>query len=445
MFAALPRFAPRAAIALLMAVAPAALPAKLSPREERIGAFIAADEARTVSLLEALVNQNSGSLTLPGVAAVGRMVTAEFAPLGFQSRWIPLPQTARAGHLIAYHPGKPGTKRLLLIGHLDTVFEPDSPFQRFRRVGNDGHGPGAGDDKGGIVTIIAALRAMKAAGTLANADVTVVLTGDEEDSGAPLAVARRDLIAEGRKADVALDFEGLSREGGRDMGVVARRGAVDWTVRVTARPGHSSGVFSVAAGYGASYELARIVDSFRRELTEDKLTYNVGLMGSGTTAALDADNIRLSGGGKTNIIAAQGIARGDLRALTPEQVERTKAKMRTIVAASLPGAKSEILFEEGYPPMAPTAGNRALLGRLNAVNADLGLEPQAELDPLKRGAGDISFVAADVDGLVGMGPASRGDHTPEETVDIASIFTQARRAAILMGRLAAEPRGSRLP
>lgn len=429
-----------AALFLALAVAGAPLPAKLSPRELRIAPLIAAEEARTLKLLETLVNQNSGSLNIAGVKAVAKLVTAEFEPLGFRTRWIPLPATGRAGHLVAHHPGKPGTKRLLLIGHLDTVFEPDSPFQRFVRKGNDGHGPGASDDKGGIVTIIAALRAMKAAGTLDGADITVVLTGDEEDSGSPLSAARADLIAEGKKADVALDFEGLSRENGRDMGVVARRGSTDWIVTVSARPAHSSGVFSAASGYGAAYELARIVDAFRRELTDDKLTYNVGLMASGTSVALDADRIRMTGGGKTNIIAAEAVARGDLRALTPAQVERTRAKMRAIVAASLPGAVSKIEFEEGYPPMSPTAGNRALLERLNAVNADLGLGRQEELDPLKRGAGDISFVAADVDGLVGMGPASRGDHTPEEAVDIASIFTQARRAAILMGRLAAERR-----
>jgi glutamate carboxypeptidase len=427
-----------AALAIALSVAATPLAAKLSPREQRIAPLIAAEEARTVKLLETLVNQNSGSLNVAGVTAVARLVTAEFAPLGFRTRWIPLPKTGRAGHLIAHHPGKPGTKRLLLIGHLDTVFEPDSPFQRFDRKGNDGHGPGAGDDKGGIVTIIAALRAMKAAGTLDGADITVVLTGDEEDSGSPLAVARADLIAEGRKADVALDFEGLSRENGRDMGVVARRGSTDWLVTVTARPAHSSGVFSAASGFGAAYELARVVDAFRRELTDDKLTYDVGLMAAGTSAALDGDRIRMTGGGKTNIIAAQAIARGDLRALTPAQVERTRAKMRAIVAASLPGASSRIEFEEGYPPMAPSAGNRALLERLNAVNADLGLGRQEELDPLKRGAGDISFVAADVDGLVGLGPASSGDHAPGETVDIASIWRQAKRAAILMSRLSVE-------
>jgi glutamate carboxypeptidase len=116
--------------------------------------------------------------------------------------------------------------------------------------------------------------------------------------------------------------------------------------------------------------------------------------------------------------------------------------MRAIVAKSLPGATATIAFDEdGYPPMAPTPGNAALLAKLNAVNADLGLPVMEALDPLKRGAADISFVAKDVDaGINGLGPASRGDHAPGETVDIASIWRQAKRAAILMGRLAAEKR-----
>ena len=88
--------------------------------------------------------------------------------------------------------------------------------------------------------------------------------------------------------------------------------------------------------------------------------------------------------------------------------------------------------------MAPTAGNRALLNRLNGVNSDLGLPAMEPLDPVKRGAGDISFVAADVDGLVGLGPASEGDHTVGERVDIPSIWRQATRAAILMSRLSRE-------
>ena len=433
--------------ALTVAVPAAAAPPRLSPAESRMVATVDAEQPRSLALLERLVNQNSGSMNLAGVDAVGKMIRAELEPLGFVVRWIPLRETGRAGHLVAHHAG-PSTgsgqagKKQLLIGHLDTVFELDSPFQKWTRDGNAGHGPGASDDKGGDVVIIAALRAMKAAGTLAKADITVFLTGDEEDSGTPLSVARRDLIAAGKAADVALDFEGLSQgDRGEDMGAIARRGAMSWTVRVKAKPGHSSGVFSAAAGFGAAYEVGRIVDSFRRELTDDKLTYNVGLVAAGTTAALDPDRIRLSATGKTNIIAAEGVIRGDLRALTPEQLARTQTKMRSIVARPLGGAASTIEFDEdAYPPMAPTPGNQALLDRLNRVNASLGLPAQAPIDPLRRGAGDISFVAADVDGLVGLGPASSGDHTSAETVDIASLWRQAKRAAILMSRLAAEKR-----
>jgi glutamate carboxypeptidase len=332
---------------------------------------------------------------------------------------------------------------LLLIGHLDTVFEPDSPFQQWKRTGNDGEGPGGADDKGGMAVMIAALRAMKDAGTLKNADIEIVLTGDEEDAGSPIDIARRDLIAAGKRADAALDFEGLAQEVGPDglvdMGSIARRSAGSWTVTVTARSGHSSGIFTPEAGSGAIYELARIIDSFRREVPEDKLTFNVGLVGGGATTKLDDGRIRLEATGKTNIIAATAVARGDLRALSQEQIDRAQAKMRAIVAKPLNGATATIEFDkDSYPPMAPTAANRALLAKLNAVNVDMGLPQMGELDPVKRGAGDISFVAADVDGLVGLGPASRGDHAPGETVDIASIWKQAKRAAILMSRLAAE-------
>jgi glutamate carboxypeptidase len=331
---------------------------------------------------------------------------------------------------------------MLLIGHLDTVFEPDSPFQHFvRKPGDKAEGPGASDDKGGVAVMVAALRAMQAAGTLAPADVTIVLTGDEEDVGRPLATARRDLIAAGKATDVALDFEGLAQEDGRDMGSIARRSAASWEIRATGRTGHSSGIFSAAAGNGAIYELARILEAFRTELPEPNLTYNIGLVVGGATAELDPARIRGQATGKTNIIPALAFARGDIRTLSRAQNERVMAKMRAIVARHLPGANAEITFDEdGYPPMAPTAGNKALLDRLNLVNRDLGLAEMGALDPLKRGAGDISFVAEYEDGLVGLGTASTGDHAPGETVDLASIPRQAKRAAILMSRLAREKR-----
>ena len=429
---------PTVTLALLATPAFAARP---SAAERTMIATVDAEQQRTLALLERAVNQNSGTRNLAGVCAVHDILAPEFATLGFAVRWVPQDAVGRAGHLLAMHEGKPGTKRLLLIGHLDTVFEPDSGFLRFERIVSDhARGPGVSDDKGGDVTMIAALRAMAKAGTLKGANIEVVLTGDEEEAGLPLEIARADLIAAGRRADVALDFEGLASDGGHDMGSVARRSAGNWTVTVSAKTGHSSGVFSQVAGDGAVYALARILTAFRSELPEPNLTFNAGLIAGGATAALGADEARAEATGKTNIIPAAAVARGDLRALSPDQIDRAEAKMRAIVGRAYPGAKAQLSFDNKYPPMAPTAGNRALLARLNAVNATLGLEPMGELDPLKRGAGDISFVAADVDSLVGLGPASEGDHTARETVEISSIWKQAKRDALLMSRLAAEKR-----
>jgi glutamate carboxypeptidase len=365
------------------------------------------------------------------------MMRAELEPLGFEVKWVPMAEVGRAGHIVATHRGSGRGKRMLLIGHLDTVFEPDSPFQRFARKDSDTvEGPGVGDDKGGMTVMVAALRAMRAAGTLDLADIEIVLSGDEEDAGAPITTARRDLIAAAGRADVALDFEGLAREEGRDMGSIARRGSASWTVTARGRTGHSSGIFSEAMGNGAIYELARILAAFRAELPEPNLTFNVGLVAGGATAELDRDGIRAAATGKTNVIPPIAIARGDLRALSLDQQERVIAKMKEIVGRHLPGSDSDIAFDDGaYPPMAPTEASRALLGRLNAVNRDLGLAEMGELDPLKRGAGDIGFVAHLLPGLIGLGTAGEGSHAPGETVELDSLPRQAKRAAILMSRL----------
>ena len=431
------------AFAATALVLPTPALAALSPAEQVMVQTVDAEQQRTTTMLQRWVDQNSGSHNLAGVEAVRRMIEPELQQLGFKTQWIDMHAVGRAGHLVARHVGSRRGKRLLLIGHLDTVFEPDSPFQRWTQEGDRARGPGAGDDKGGDAVIIAALRAMQAAGTLKQANITVFLTGDEEDAGRPLSIARGDLIAEGKKADAALDFEDLSVTSGPagplDMGSTGRRSSGSWTLTVTGRSAHSAGVG--AGNYGAIYELARIIDQFRRELPEDKLTYNVGLVGGGQTASLDGGKIRVDATGKTNIIAATAVARGDLRAISQEQIDRVEAKMRAIVAQPLSGAHAEISFDDDiYPPMPPTEGNRAILAELNGVNRDMGLAEMGELDPSQRGAGDISFVAPVVNGLAGLGPSSSGSHTADETVDVPSIFKQAKRAAILMSRMARQHR-----
>ncbi len=423
-----------------LAIATPAL-AQLSTAEQKMAATVDAEYERHVALLEKMVNQNSGTMNFAGVEAVSQMMRAELEPLGFTVVWKPMPQAKRAGHLIATKKGKAGTKRLLLIAHLDTVFELDSPFQKFVRTGEMGEGPGAGDDKGGMVVMLSALRAMKAAGTLKNANIEIHMTGDEEDAGEPIEAARADLIAAGKRSDAALDFEGLSVQDGKDMGSIARRSSNTWTLRTEGKTGHSSGIFNPSSGDGAIYELTRIISRFRTELPETNLTFNVGLIAGGQELEVDAQGIRATAKGKSNIIPGLAYAKGDFRTLSEDQSARVRAKMKAIVAANAPLTSATIAFDPGsYPAMAPTDGNRALLAKLNGVNADLGLPQMEPLDPLRRGAGDISFVATDVDGLVGLGPNSRGDHAPGETVDLNSMKRQAKRAAVLMTRLSAERR-----
>lgn len=437
----------RYAAALLACLAAGSATAALSSAEKKIVAAIDATQARDrdLALLEKLVDQNSGTHNFEGVRAVAAMMQAELEPLGFACRWVATPQVGRAGHLVAEHKGR--GKHILLIGHLDTVFEKDSPFQTMTRK-DDGRveGPGVSDMKGGLVIMLSALRAMHAAGTLSHADIRIILSGDEESGGRPLSISRGDLIEAGKWADAAFEFEPMAREHGKDLQAISRRGTVTWTLRTTGKAGHSASIFGKGDGYGANYELARIIDTFRRELGEPGLSYNVGIVLGGGTASPSETAEEPAGGtveGKENIIAAQGYAVGDLRGVSNEQTMRVEDRMRAIVANHLPGTGGEISFNEGYPAMAPSEGSRALLAQLNQVNGDLGLAPQAEEDGARRGAGDISFVGDYTSGLVGTGAGGGGAHAVGETADLTTFPRQEKRAAILMSRLAEQKSAKR--
>jgi glutamate carboxypeptidase len=408
--------------------------------------MIASVDAQTpaaIAALEKLVNINSGTMNLSGVLAVKDIVMPQIEELGFKVRWEPMNAVGRAGDLVAEHPCPAGTgkcgKRILLIGHLDTVFEPSSSFQRYAIVpGTDGKvatGPGVNDMKGGLIVMLTALRAMKDAGTLDKTEMRIVLSGDEERHGDPLSISRRDMIEAAKKSDLALEFESGGNIDGKDVQSISRRSAGSWRIEATGRSGHSSQVFSEKMGDGAIYELTRILDAFRKELREPGLTYNVGLVLGGATAQLNEKGTGGEATGKSNVVPPAAIALGDLRTLDNEQTERVKAKMQAIVRDHLPRTGATISFEEGYPAMAPTEASRALLKQLNGDNTTLGLPAEAEMDPLLRGAGDIAFVAPYVPGLVGTGAMGSGSHAEGETVFLDSIPRQAKRMALLMYRL----------
>jgi len=387
-----------------------------------------------MALLERAVNINSGSLNPAGVRAVGEVYRAELDALGFATRLVDMTEVQRGPHLFAEREGT--GPRVLLIGHLDTVFEPDSPFQRFVRLDDStARGPGTEDMKGGDGVVVLALQALHDAGVLDGTNIIVAFTGDEEDTGDPLSISRRDLAEAARRSDFALGFEG--GVGGRGSATVARRGFTGWRLSVRATPGHSSLIFKPAFGYGAIFELARILETFRQELAgQEYLTFNAGVALGGTTVDFDAMQGRGSAFGKTNVIPETAVATGDLRTISIAQREQTKVRMKEIVAQSLPGATATIEFEDSSPPMDPKPANYALLERLQQVSRDLGFGPVEAVDPGQRGAADISFIAADVGAaLDGLGVVGDGGHTVEEMVDLRTLPFMAKRAAVLIYRL----------
>ncbi len=406
--------------------------------ERRIVAAVDRGTPAAMALLRRTVDINSGTMNLGGVREVGEILGAEFGALGFATRWVDGAAWGRAGHLIAARPGRRGGPRLLLIGHLDTVFEPDSPFQRFEPLSDStARGPGVIDMKGGDVVMLLALRALKEAGALDRLSVTAVLTGDEEKAGVPLERARRDLIAAAEPADVAIGFE--DGDGDPRHAVIARRGASGWVLTVKGQPAHSSQVFQADIGSGAIYEAVRILAAFHDSLSiEPYLTVNPGALVGGTSVTFDPDAGRGTAFGKSNVIAESTVVAGDLRTISLEQRERAEAIMRRIVAASPPHASASITFEDGYPPLAPSEGNRKLLAIYDRASRDLGLGPVEAVDPSRAGAADVSFtegrVAMAIDGI---GLRGDGGHTVEETAHLDWLARQAKRAALMMARLGA--------
>jgi glutamate carboxypeptidase len=417
---------------------------QLTATETRMAQTIDAHADADLALLQQMVNINSGTMHPEGVVAVKDVLVPRFEALGFKVRWVPLlAETKRAGDLVAEHlcadgEGKCG-KKLLLIGHMDTVFEPSSSFQKYEMVANtDGKiatGPGIADMKGGLVVMLAALTAMQEAGVLKHCEVRVVLSGDEERVGAPLELARRDLIAAAKASEVALEFEPSGRLNGQDSVSIGRRSSTTWRLETTGVSGHSSQIFGERLGYGAVYEMARILDAFRQGLREDGVTYNVGLVLGGATAEVNGENTGGAATGKANVVAPAAIASGDLRTLNDEQTARVEGKMRAIVAQHLAKTDAKITFSEGYPAMARTEAGVKLMNEWSEVSVALGLGPVIEGGPMTRGAGDIAFVAPYVPGLVGVGILGEGYHAEGETAYLDSLTRQAKRDAVLMERL----------
>jgi glutamate carboxypeptidase len=399
---------------------------KISAEEQKIVSYVDAHTEAVVTLLEKSVNIESPTENLAGVRQVGMLFKQEFESLDFTAKWIEMPaEMKRAGHLLAEKTGTKG-KRILLLGHLDTVLK----GEKFRREGNKAYGTGTSDMKAGNLVLFYALKALDATGALKDRNIIVMLTGDEESGGNPREISRGDMIAAAKKSDLALSFE----NGGSGIATVARRGSSGWTLEVTAKTGHSSAIFRETMGSGAIFEASRIINQFYETLRGEKyLTFNPALIAGGTE--IETRDEGITAVGKSNVVSAKVIVRGDLRFISEEQKESVRARMREIVAKSLPGASAKITFSDGIPSMPPTAGNYAILKELDRVSQDLGFGKIEAQDPGERGAGDISYIANIIPGLDGLGATGRGAHARGEYTDLDTLPRQIKRTALLIYRL----------
>lgn len=431
-------FCDRLLVSLLTYAFAASAFAAASSSERTLVKQVQRQQDSAVQLLEQVVNINSGTMNFAGVRAVGDVFEPHFKALGFTTRWIDGAAFARAGHLIAERKGRGSDARphVLLIGHLDTVFEPTSPFQKFERVdANIAKGPGTSDMKGGIVVALAALRALHDTKSLDALRITVVLHGDEEDAGTPLDAARKDLIDAAVAADIAIGLENAADD--PRTAVTGRRSSSRWELQVKGVTAHSSRIFGDEVGAGAAYELARILNGFYAELRGDEfLTFSPGLIVAGAQVEFASEPLQGKASGKDNIVVPDARASGDLRALSIAQRDATKERMRKIVAANLPKTSAQIEFHDSYPPMTPTEGNQKLLSMYDTVSRDLGFGAVTAVNPRRAGAADVSFAADHVEMAIdGLGLLGGHAHTPDEFADLRTLQIQAQRLAVLLHRL----------
>ena len=411
----------------LLLCLPMAFAQTIDPTERKIVEYIDKNNAASISMIERAVNIESPTEDINGVKTVGLLFSKEFEAIGLTTKWLDLPpEMKRAGHLIAESSGSKG-KKLLLLGHLDTVLR----GEKYRLEGNTVHGTGVGDMKGGNVILLQALRALHSVGALKDTQIIVMLTGDEEDSADPVEVSRGDMIKAAKRSDLALSFEGTVG----NTATVGRRGSSSWKLEIEAKTGHSSQIFRESMGNGAIFEASRILNAFRETLGSEKyLTFNPSLILGGTT--IDLKETSGTATGKTNVVPAKLVVKGDLRFISEEQKEKARSRMREIVAKNLPGTSSKISFFDGLPAMTPSEGNYELLRKLDQVSRDLGFGKVDALDPGDRGAGDVAFVSGIIPSLDGIGiGGGRNSHAKGENAQIDTLPMLTKRAAVLIYRL----------
>ncbi len=365
-------------------------------------------EADWVDLLRDLVNCDSGTFNKDEADRAGGLLAREMIGLGFAVETYP--QERFGSHVVARKPGG-GGKRLLFLGHFDTVFPLGTVAMRpFAIAGDRATGPGIYDMKGGLAVLIAALTALRDVEAPAWRDVTftTVFNSDEE----LLSPTSKALIeAEARGADTVCVLE-PARPGGEYTFV--RKGAGMFKLAVSGRAAHSGSQHEL--GRSAVEELAqKVVRLHQLSDYEVGTTVNVGV---------------IHGGERPNVVAAHAECEFDLRVLTPDQAERAQRRFREIAALQfVPDTETELTGRMLFPPLQRQRRNEMLFGWVREAGIKLGLD----LDEVVTGGGSDGNTAGQLAPTIdGMGVRGDGAHTDHEFMFLPSLVERAQVLALFL-------------
>ncbi len=361
-----------------------------------------------------MVNVDSGSYTPDGVNRIADLVEAALSEMGAtveRRAHDPGADDSRLGDLVVGHLPGDGP-RLLLIGHMDTVFEAGTAVARpYRRTGDRAFGPGVSDMKGGLLAGLHALAALREAG--GRPSVTFVANPDEE-IGSPFSTPLiRALAAE---HDLALVLECARANG--DI-VSARKGVADLELRISGRAAH--------AGIEPEKGRSAIVEAAHQVLALHALN------GRWPDVTVNVGAIR--GGSRPNVVPAECELEVDLRAAHAAVFEVAISAVEAVAAAPrVAGVTTEVRRTASHPPMEKTPANARVAELAISIAAGLGF---ALRDAATGGAGDANTTAAaGLTTLDGLGPIGGDDHSADEWLDLASVGPRIELLATLVARAA---------
>ncbi|MFD9126106.1 M20/M25/M40 family metallo-hydrolase [Kitasatospora sp. NPDC059571] len=392
------------------------------PASTAAGLLAAAEAAlpRYLDDLAELVALDSGSYSADGVNRVAAWMARRLEGIGFTTERIPVgPVDGRAcgdvlvARLAGSLPPAAGGARIVLVGHMDTVFEDGTAAARpFRTDGTLAHGPGVSDDKGGLLAGVTAAELLAVNGRASFAELVVLATPDEE-IGSPASRPVTERIAAG--ADFALALE-CARENG-DL-VVERKGVADLLVTVTGRAAHAG--IEPERGANAALAAAHLVVALQALNGRwTGVTLNVGVVRAGT---------------RTNIVCPEAELQVEVRATTVAGLYTAIAAIREAAAVTrVDGTSARVEEVDLCPPMENTAAAQALLTLACEAARELGLDIKGAST---GGVGDANLTSGlGVPTLDGLGPIGGADHSPQEWLDTASVPSRIALLAALIERL----------